>query len=147
MSAIAIGKGVDPYQLVMKPHCNFICMEDLVRNLVAGVVQQIAQFHGDLRPIDTDVFVAVAKAARPPPGLVKHLLVQVTNKSFVQQFTFGLSCRPLVTLSDIQLLPRVQISLGADVCRYQSGSFIRIKRGSTRRIKKFIFDNSPQIAA
>jgi len=106
MSAIAIGKGVDPYQLVMKPHCNFICMEDLVRNLVAGVVQQIPQSHGDLRSIDTDVFVAVAKAARPP-----------------------------------------QISLGADVFRYQSGSFIRIKRGGTRQIKKFIFDNSPQIAA
>jgi hypothetical protein len=53
----------------------------------------------------------------------------------------------LVTLSDIQLLPRVQISLGADVFRYQSGSFIRIKRGGTRQIKKFIFDNSPQIAA
>lgn len=84
MSAIAIGKGVDPYQLVMKPHCNFICMEDLLRNLVAGVVQQIPQSHGDLRSIDTDVFVAVAKAARPPPGLVKHLLVQATNKALVQ---------------------------------------------------------------
>ena len=82
------------------------------------------------------VFVAAAKAARPPPGLVKHLPVQVTNKAFIQQFTFGLSCRPSIALNDIQLLPSVQVGLGADVYRYQSGSFIRIKRGGTWRVEK-----------
>ena len=125
-----------PYQLMMKPHNCFISLKDVISDLILGVVQQVAQFHGYLRPIHTNVLVALAKCSCPLPGLIKHLVVQVPNEPLVQQFPLLLPCSPAGPLQDVDLLPCVQIALGGDVNWHQACGFVRVEWRCPRRVMK-----------
>jgi hypothetical protein len=136
MAAVAVGKGMHPYQLVVKPNHQFVRFKHLVVDLKAGVVQQVAQLHRHLCPVHTDVFVALAKGARPPPGFVKHAPVQVAHKTLGEQVALFLPGNPTHGLQDVGLLPSVQVALRGDVYRYKPGGLIGIKRCCTWRVDK-----------
>ena len=60
-------------------------------SLVASVVQHVTQFHGDLSPVHTNVFIGLTKRPSPLPSLVKHLAVQISHKTLIQQIAFFLT--------------------------------------------------------
>lgn len=106
---------MNPHELMMKAHCGFVCVEDLVLDLVLGVVKQVAKLNGHLGPVDPNVFVAFAKCTGPLLSFVKHLAVKISNKTFIQKISLFLTCCPAITLNDVDLLPSIKIALSGDV--------------------------------
>ena len=82
MSTVTVCECMNQYELVMKTHSQFIFIEDLVFDLVSSVVKQLTQFHRDLRPVNANVLVALAKRSGPLPSLIEHLVVQISHKAF-----------------------------------------------------------------
>ena len=49
---------------------------------VTAVVYQISDLGGNGLPVDSDVLVRPPKLAGPPPGLIEHHSVQLSNEVF-----------------------------------------------------------------
>ena len=75
MTTVAIGKRVNPNQLVMKARRDFIKQVGFVFNPVFGVVNQLAQLDLDLPGIDANITICLADFPGPFPDLAKHTFV------------------------------------------------------------------------
>ena len=119
---------MNPYQIAVKSRGNFIEREGAIVDPPPRVIEKVSQLDADLRPFTTDVLVGLAERPGPRPGLAEHFLVKVATERFTEDINLALTARPLHGLQDVLLLPVIEVALGAEVCRYQPGKLVGVKR-------------------
>ena len=84
MTSVTVWESVNQHKLVMKTHRHLILLEYMVFDLEASVLQQVTQFHGNLSPFNTDVFVGLTERSGPLPSPIEHLAMQISHKALIQ---------------------------------------------------------------
>lgn len=95
--------------------------------LIAHVVEQLAQLDTDREPIDADVFVGLATLASSAPSFAEHLPVKLAQEGLVENI-LALPARPVFAMLNVELLPLIQLTLSGDMSGDQAGEFVGVKR-------------------
>ena len=89
---------MNPNQPMVEADGKFIRGIGLIFQPVEGIVQEIPEFGRDLPGCNPDIPACRSKLARPTPNILKHPLVQMTNKGFRQDILMLAAESPMLGL-------------------------------------------------
>jgi hypothetical protein len=117
VAAVAVGPGMDHHHAVVQAHGDFGGSVGGVFLPVAGIVKQRAHALGDAGPFPTEVAVAGAVLAGPPPDLVEHAPVQFAGEGVGEQIgatQAGLAQGPQARGVDVETFGGVELRAGGE---------------------------------
>lgn len=107
VASVAVRKGMDLHQTVMKPRGGFQRWEHIILRPIARIVEMDTELHGCLKRINPDVLFGLAIAARPLPDITEQADMQFADEIIGEDIATPTTRNPAQTLLDIGLLQLV----------------------------------------
>ncbi len=140
VASVAVGKGMDQNQTVMKAHSQFIGRIGLVFHPIARVAEQGTQSLSDLMMWNTNIFLCGSIHPGPPPGLIEHTQMKISHVGLGQRITSAKmvwrQC-PRICFENVLAFPLVQLFLGREI-----GDQICLLSGRQRRVAPSVREQS-----
>ena len=128
MASVPVRKRMDEDQAVMKPDRDFVGCVGSVRNLVAGIAAEGAQFDRNPIGVDADVAGCCPELPGPLPDITKHPPVQLLQERSFENDPAPAE-GPAFGVGDADLLGLVELGAQCDVGRDQPFPLLGSERG------------------
>ena len=135
-AAIAVRPRMDEYELVVEARGELVDGVDLVGKPERRVVEALAEREAHLRRGDAHVFPGPSIRTRPRPRLVEHTAMQLHREVGGEDgrcWSPSARHRPCIGSRNVQLLPRIELTLRGDVRGQKPLGLIRVERCGVRK--------------